>query len=197
MATFMDLPEEVLAVSLENVSYAQMMNWCKSSPRFQVLCNDRTRMIGQLYSKKFREEVIGVVELVASSFDVEDYLGIRCILWNAQEKAPFKFSTVIIMQTTLDIAREIVAFDIASITDYAATAMWEINMGDFDGTIILDQEGDVQIEYGEGSNSISINIDLLKAIFKIALKLHRQDISENEGFVHILVDLSSVLQLYA
>lgn len=134
--------------------------------------------------------------MVASSFDVEDYLGIRCSLWNIQEEGPFAFNTTIIMQISLDTAREIVAFDIASITDYEATATWEIDMGDFGGTIVLDQNGDVYIYYGGESNSMVIDIDLLKAIFKIALKLRRQDISENEGYANILVDLSSVLQLY-
>lgn len=191
MTTFWDLPPEVIAKSLENLSFAQMYNWCKNSKRGDALCSDNTHIIGQLFEEKYRNEVIGAVNLTGGSFD-EDYLSICCNLWNMQDDNPFTLEVGIIMNTYIDVAREILAFDVEN----DVYTLWEINMGDVDGTIIVDPDQilEVQIEMGE-NNVLLLGIDLLKTIFRIALKLHERGIYEDEGSVYILTNLSSVLNL--
>lgn len=191
MTTFWDLPPEVIAKSLENLSFAQMYNWCKNSKRGDALCSDNTHIIGQLFQEKYRNEVIGAVNLTGGSFD-EDYLSIRCNLWNMQDDNPFTLEAGITMNTYIDVAREILAFDIEN----DVYTVWEINMGDIEGTIIVDpdQSLEVLIEMGE-NNVLLLSIDLLKTIFRIALKLYEKGIYEDEGSAYILANLSSILNL--
>ena len=52
---------EMLGEILEQLSYVEILDWCRLHPRFHGLCNDPTSGIGQLLERKEEEEVVARV----------------------------------------------------------------------------------------------------------------------------------------
>ena len=62
MTTLTEMDAELLVTMIENMSYAEILDWCNTNRRFRGLCGDPRSIVGQHLRRKRREEVIAVFD---------------------------------------------------------------------------------------------------------------------------------------